>query len=119
MWSQYSPLGNAEKIAQSQKICFLTLGNLIDLASEACKELENLDVQAGIVNMRFAKLIDQEMLRDIARNSECIARLEDHVSNGGFGSAVLEFHSDNGIKINIMRYGWPDRFIKHGQFLEI
>ncbi|MDR1891218.1 MAG: 1-deoxy-D-xylulose-5-phosphate synthase [Puniceicoccales bacterium] len=118
-FSQYLPLGKAEKITEGQKVCFLTLGNMIDLASEARKELENFGIQAGIVNMIFAKPMDGEILEDIAKNYEFVVTLEDNVLSGGFGSAVLEFYNDNGIKINILRHGWPDRFIKHGTSLDI
>ncbi|MDR1173789.1 MAG: 1-deoxy-D-xylulose-5-phosphate synthase [Puniceicoccales bacterium] len=118
-FSQYLPFGKAKKIAEGRRVCFLTLGNMADLASEVCQGLKNFGIRGGIVNAIFVKPLDEEILRDIAKNYELVVTLEDNVLMGGFGSAILEFYSDNGIKINVLRYGWPDEFIKHGTSLDI
>ncbi|MDR2779338.1 MAG: 1-deoxy-D-xylulose-5-phosphate synthase [Puniceicoccales bacterium] len=118
-FSQYLQLGKAEKIIEGRKVCFLALGNMVDLAHKICKELENFGIQAGIINMIFVKPLDEEMLREIAQDYEFVVTLEDNVLMGGFGSAVLEFYNDNGIKINVLRHGWPDNFIKHGTSLDV
>ncbi|MDR1528071.1 MAG: 1-deoxy-D-xylulose-5-phosphate synthase [Puniceicoccales bacterium] len=113
-FSQYLPFGKAEKITEGQRVCFLALGNMVDLADEVCQRLKNFGIQGGIVNVIFVKPLDGKILRDIAKNYELVVTLEDNVLMGGFGSAILEFYNDNGIKTNVLRYGWPDEFIKHG-----
>jgi 1-deoxy-D-xylulose-5-phosphate synthase len=90
-FSQYLPAAKAEKTTESQKVCFHTLGNMLDLTSEACKELEIYGIEAGTVNMIFAKSKDKEILRDIAKNYEFVITLKDNVVSGEFGSAILEF----------------------------
>jgi len=68
-----------------------------------------------VINARFAKPVDAEMIEFYARQVEVILTLEDHVLAGGFGSAVLETVSSLGIKTPVVRIGWPDRFIEHGK----
>lgn len=118
-FSQYLPFGKAEKITEGRRVCFLTLGNMLGLANEVCQRLKNFGIQGGIVNMIFVKPLDEEILRDIAKNYELVVTLEDNVLIGGFGSAILEFYNDRGIKINVLRYGWPDEFIAHGTSLDV
>ncbi|MDR0742133.1 MAG: 1-deoxy-D-xylulose-5-phosphate synthase [Puniceicoccales bacterium] len=118
-FSQYLPFGKAEKIIEGQQVCFLALGNMVDLANEVCQELKNFGIKGGIVNVIFVKPLDGEILKDIAKNYELIVTLEDNVLIGGLGSAILEFYNDNGIKINVLRYGWPDEFIKHGTSFDV
>ncbi|MDR2432791.1 MAG: 1-deoxy-D-xylulose-5-phosphate synthase [Puniceicoccales bacterium] len=118
-FSQYLPFGKAGKIIEGGRVCFLTLGSMVDLANEICQKLKNFGIQGGIVDMIFVKPLDEEILRDIAKNYELVVTLEDNVLMGGFGSAILEFYNDNDIKINVLRYGWPDEFIKHGTSLDV
>ena len=74
---------------------------------------EGLDL--AVINARFAKPLDREMLEFYARSVEVILTLEDHVLAGGFGSAVLEELSDLGLTTPVVRIGWPDQFIEHGK----
>jgi len=68
-----------------------------------------------VVNARFTKPIDVEMLEFFARSAEVIVTLEDHVLRGGFGSAVLEELNVLGLATPVVRIGWPDEFIEHGK----
>ncbi|MDR2776858.1 MAG: 1-deoxy-D-xylulose-5-phosphate synthase [Puniceicoccales bacterium] len=117
-FSQHLPFGKSEKIIEGQRVCFLALGNMVDLANEICQKLKTFGIQGAIVNVIFVKPLDKEILRDIAENYELVVTLEDNVLAGGFGSAILEFYNDNGMKTNVLRYGWPDEFIKHSTSLD-
>ncbi len=68
-----------------------------------------------MINPRFVKPLDREVLAEYARRAGVIVTLEDHVLMGGFGSAVLEALSDMQIEASVVRIGWPDRFIEHGK----
>ena len=68
-----------------------------------------------MINARFAKPIDAEMLEFFAGTVEVILTVEDHVLRGGFGSAVLEELNNLGLTTPVVRIGWPDRFIEHGK----
>ena len=70
---------------------------------------------AAVINARFAKPIDTEMVEFYAQHVDVILTLEDHVLAGGFGSAVLEAVSNASIKTPVVRIGWPDQFIEHGK----
>jgi 1-deoxy-D-xylulose-5-phosphate synthase len=72
-------------------------------------------VSAAVINARFVKPLDVEMLEFYARSVDVILTLEDHVLKGGFGSAVLEEVNSLGLTTPVVRIGWPDQFIEHGK----
>ena len=76
-------------------------------------ELEE-GISAGVVNARFAKPIDSELLLQHAFRTELIVTMEDHVLRGGFGSTVLETLNQSDCKTPVEMVGWPDRFVDHG-----
>src|SRR6516164_7366850 len=111
------PIGKAELLehGEQDQVAIFALGNMVLLANEVATKLESEGVPAAVINARFAKPVDAEMIEFYARQVEVILTLEDHVLAGGFGSAVLETVSSLGIKTPVVRIGWPDRFIEHGK----
>ena len=111
------PIGKAELLehGEQDQVAIFALGNMVLLANEVATKLESEGVSAAVINARFAKPVDAEMIEFYARQVEVILTLEDHVLAGGFGSAVLETVSSLGIKTPVVRIGWPDRFIEHGK----
>jgi 1-deoxy-D-xylulose-5-phosphate synthase len=85
------------------------------MGRELAFKLEEEGVPAAVVNARFTKPVDIEMLEFYARQVEAILTLEDHVLKGGFGSAVLEELNNLSLNTPVVRIGWPDRFIEHGK----
>jgi 1-deoxy-D-xylulose-5-phosphate synthase len=71
------------------------------------------ELDATVVNMRFVKPLDGELLRELARGHEGFVTLEDNVIMGGAGSAVLEFLAAEGIILPVLQLGLPDRFQEH------
>jgi 1-deoxy-D-xylulose-5-phosphate synthase len=110
------PIGKAELLQHSEddRVMIFALGALVPLGQELALRLESEGIPAAVVNARFAKPIDTEMLDFYARSVEAIVTLEDHVLNGGFGSAVLEELNKLRIDTPVVRIGWPDQFIEHG-----
>ena len=92
----------------SEKIIFLNFGSLLHEAYEVCRNL-NLT----LLDMRFVKPLDKEMLRDYFKNADIFISLEDGSIAGGAGSAVQEFCSDEDIEIRSKLFGIPDKFIEH------
>jgi 1-deoxy-D-xylulose-5-phosphate synthase len=88
---------------------------MVSMAKEIAAKLESEGVSAAVINARFAKPVDAEMIEFYARQAEVILTLEDHVLAGGFGSAVLEIVSTAGLSTPVVRIGWPDQFIEHGK----
>jgi len=109
------PIGKAEVIRQGIDIQIWALGPMIQEAEKLAPRLaEVTGLSVGVVNGRFAKPIDSELLQEQAHKAKLIVTMEDHVRTGGFGSAVLEDLSDGGITTPVERIGWPDQFVEHG-----
>lgn len=111
------PIGKAELLqhGENDRVAIFTLGALVPMAQEIAVKLEAQGVSAAVINARFTKPIDTEMLEFYAQTVDVILTLEDHVLRGGFGSAVLEELSNAGLATPVVRIGWPDQFIEHGK----
>jgi 1-deoxy-D-xylulose-5-phosphate synthase len=111
------PIGKAELLqhGENDRVAIFALGCMVPMACEIAGKLEGEGVSAAVINARFAKPVDAEMVAFYARHVDVVLTLEDHVLAGGFGSAVLETVSSAGIDTPVVRIGWPDRFIEHGK----
>ena len=111
------PIGKAELLqhGENDRVAIFALGCMVPMACEIAGKLEGEGASAAVINARFAKPIDTEMVAFYARHVDLVLTLEDHVLAGGFGSAVLETVSSAGIDTPVVRIGWPDRFIEHGK----
>lgn len=107
-------VGKAELIRDGSKAAILGLGNMLPLAQEAACRLEALGISTAVINPRWIKPLDTEMLDTFARKTRVLCTVEDHVLANGFGSAVLEHLNDAGIYTPVVRVGWPDAFVEHG-----
>ncbi|MGB1608580.1 MAG: 1-deoxy-D-xylulose-5-phosphate synthase [Gammaproteobacteria bacterium] len=102
-------IGKARVINETDsKIIFLNFGALLDQAIEVSKILD-----LTLIDMRFVKPLDEEILKKYLKNAQGYVSLEDGSVYGGAGSAVQEFCSNNQINIKSKLYGIPDRFIEH------
>src|SRR5580698_5439782 len=109
------PIGKAEVIAEGDDIAIFGLGGLLPMANELAEKLEQQGYSAAVINPRFVKPLDRDMLAAYAKRVGAIVTFEDHVLMGGFGSAVIEALSEQGIETPVVRIGWPDQFIEHGK----
>lgn len=109
-------LGKAKQLRESdRKLCIWALGNMVGEALKVADMLkEECGVQVGVVDARFVKPLDRELLLKHADENAVIATMEDHVRAGGFGSAVGECLLENNKKCKLEVVGWPDQFIPHG-----
>jgi len=112
---QAIPLGKAEVIKDGADVAILGLGPMISLAKELAARLEREGLSAAIINPRFVKPLDLEMLASYAQRVAAFVTFEDHVKMGGFGSSVVEALSQMGVSVPVVRIGWPDQFIEHGK----
>jgi 1-deoxy-D-xylulose-5-phosphate synthase len=113
--AQVLPIGKAEVLKDGSDVAILGLGPMITLARDLAGRLERDGFSAAVINPRFVKPLDREMLELYARRVAAIVTFEDHVKMGGFGSAVIEALQEMGIAVPVVRIGWPDRFIEHGK----
>ncbi|MEM8845833.1 MAG: 1-deoxy-D-xylulose-5-phosphate synthase [Bacteroidota bacterium] len=111
------PIGKAQCLRNGSKLAVLSIGHIGNTVTQV---LEGFDSKGeiGHYNMRFVKPLDSEMLLTIFEQYHHIITVEDGCQTGGFGSAILEFASDNGIQKTITTIGIPDRFIEHGTLSE-
>ncbi len=109
------PIGKGEVIREGDEIAILGLGALLPMANELADRLAEQGYSAAVINPRFVKPLDRELLAAYAKRVTAIVTFEDHVLMGGFGSAVLEALNEMNFDVPVVRIGWPDRFIEHGK----
>ena len=107
-------VGKGVCLKEGKDVALLTLGPLGNQAVIAARQLEEEGISVAHYNMLFLKPLDEDLLREIASKYKTIVTLEDGVIKGGFGSAVLEFLSDNQLNVELHRIGLPDEFVAHG-----
>jgi 1-deoxy-D-xylulose-5-phosphate synthase len=109
------PIGKAEVLREGQDVVIIAVGNMVRPSLEAAERLEAEGTSAAVVNARFVKPLDAELILKMAKRTGRVVTVEEHALQGGFGSAVLECFDGNrltGVKTH--RIGLPDRFIEHG-----
>lgn len=114
-------VGTGRVLREGSDVAVLTLGPIGNNAAQAIDSLKAEGCTASIAHydMRFVKPLDTRLLTDIAHRFNRIITIEDGVRAGGFGSAVLEWMSDNGYHPEIIRMGLPDEFVEHGKVEEL
>ena len=112
-------LGKSEVLSWGEDGTFLACGALMPRAVEAAAELKQQGLDVGVVNSRFVKPVDEDIVRRAIENGFVIT-IEENAVNGGFGSAVLEAASRLGLSTDRVRVlGVPDEFIEHGDRKEL
>ena len=109
------PIGQAEVVQEGDEFAILGLGALLPMAKDLAQALGRLGYSAAVINPRFVKPLDRELIAQYARQATAVVTFEDHVLMGGFGSAVLEALNEMGVATPVIRIGWPDQFIEHGK----
>jgi 1-deoxy-D-xylulose-5-phosphate synthase len=111
---KHIPLGKSETLKDGENLAILAFGKMVSYSIKVAEMLEKVGISAAVVNARFAKPLDKDMLKDVLSRFEFIVTVEEGQKIGGFGSAVLEFANNIGIKPNILVLGIEDKFIEHG-----
>ena len=109
------PIGTWEVLKAGTQAAILTFGTTIPMAMEAADILSQNNISVEVINARFIKPLDAEMLQDLQARNIPIITLEESALQGGFGSAVIEFYNENNLQANVHRIGIPDIFIEHGE----
>jgi len=103
------PLGKGLYCRYGKDVVILSFGSLLSAAMEAAEQLD-----ATVVNMRFIKPLDEELIQQVAKEHKLIVTLEENTTQGGAGSAVNEYLLNHGLSIVVLNLGLPDQFIEHG-----
>ncbi|WP_337864931.1 1-deoxy-D-xylulose-5-phosphate synthase [Ignavibacterium sp.] len=107
-------IGKAEILKSGEDVALLAYGSMVHYALIASQKLGDQGIHCEVVNMRFSKPLDSELLDDISSRFKKVVTLEENAIIGGFGSAVLEYFSEKNYKNDILRIGLPDKFVDHG-----
>ena len=110
------PIGKAEVLREGKNVCLWAIGSMVQSALQVAAKLAEQGISAGVVNMRFAKPLDKELLLAHAAQYGKIVTLEEGALQGGVGSAVLETLNEAKIlqQCRVLTLGIPDEFVLHG-----
>lgn len=112
-------IGTGRKIKDGSQVAILSIGHPGNLVTEAIEVLKTQHIDPAHYDLRFVKPLDEKLLHEVFSNYENIITVEDGCVMGGMGSAVLEFMAENGYMAKVVRLGIPDRFIEHGEQMEL
>jgi 1-deoxy-D-xylulose-5-phosphate synthase len=109
------PIGKGEILRDGEDVAILAIGNMVTPALEAANELAKRGIEATVVNARFAKPLDAELIIDIASRIKRLVTVEENAVSGGFGNSVVELLQQSGISdIQLKSIGIPDEFVEQG-----
>jgi 1-deoxy-D-xylulose-5-phosphate synthase len=125
------PIGKAEILREGQDITLIGIGNMVPVCMEAADKLAESGIEATVINARFVKPLDRDLIAEWSRKTGRVITVEENVLMGGFGSAVLELLDLEGLldggtedaedvtPVEVVRIGLPDKFIQHGTQKEL
>ncbi|HEY4744261.1 MAG TPA: 1-deoxy-D-xylulose-5-phosphate synthase [Desulfuromonadaceae bacterium] len=108
-------IGRGELLAEGGDLCIIAIGSTVQPALQAAETLKGRGIAVGVINARFVKPLDSELILSAAKATGRVITVEENALQGGFGSAVLELLFDSGLhNVRVKRLGIPDRYIEHG-----
>jgi 1-deoxy-D-xylulose-5-phosphate synthase len=106
-------IGEAEILEEGEDILMIAYGSMVASAIETAKILKNMNINACIVNARFVKPLDENLIMPLASRIQKVVTMEEGTLIGGFGSAIVELLNDNEVNIPVYRIGIPDVLVDH------
>jgi 1-deoxy-D-xylulose-5-phosphate synthase len=108
-------IGKGEQLLDGADLTIVAIGSTVYPALQAAEALREKGIAAGVVNARFVKPLDTELIMGVARRTGRIMTVEENALQGGFGSAVLELLHDNNLQdVKVRRLGLPDHYVEQG-----
>ncbi|MBR3198435.1 MAG: 1-deoxy-D-xylulose-5-phosphate synthase [Bacilli bacterium] len=111
--------GRAEVIKSGKDISIIAIGNRVSKAFELSLEYSNKGLDAEVINVRFLKPLDKNLILKSILKTKNVITIEDGTTIGGLGTAVEEIIVENNLNVKFKKYAWPDEFIKHGKISEL
>ena len=107
-------LGKSEVLYDETDIVLFAYGSMIPTALAVREELKEMHYQCSLINARFAKPLDEELLLSLSADHKLLVTLEENVITGGFGQQVTQFLTDTGQPIKVLQIAIPDKFVEQG-----
>jgi 1-deoxy-D-xylulose-5-phosphate synthase len=108
-------MGKGEVLAEGGDLLMLPVGSMVYRACEVARKLREEGIRVTVVNPRFIKPLDSQLLCGLAQKIGRVVTIEEHILAGGFGSAVIELLHERGLlDVEVLRLGIPDQFLEHG-----
>ena len=109
------PIGKGEIVRHGENMAILAVGAMVAPALEAAQELASNGIEATVVNARFIKPLDSELVINLAKHIKRMVTVEENVLNGSFGSSVIRLLQESGMNnIQVKSIGLPDEFVEQG-----
>lgn len=106
--------GKSEMISEGKDIAILSVGHMFEEAAKVSQNLKDLMFEHSLVNARFVKPIDEEIIDKLVEEHKLIVTIEENVQTGGYGEKVLEYISRKGYDVKVLILALPDQYIEHG-----
>lgn len=106
--------GKSEMLYEEAEIALVAIGSMVKTAVSVREELKKMGHQVTLVNARFAKPLDEEMLQALLPNHQLIVTMEENVRHGGFGEMVADFYQNRNVSARIVNIAIPDEYVEHG-----
>lgn len=107
-------LGKAEVLSWGKDIAIFSIGKMVETGYEVAEQLNRQGNSVTLINGRFIKPLDEDLIREVAKEHSLIVTLEDNVKTGGYGSCINDVLIENRYKGQILNIALPDVFIEHG-----
>ncbi len=106
--------GKSEILYEEESIAVIFVGHMAELADKVRRQLKEIGYSCSLVNARFVKPLDTEMLEYLAKDHSLLVTIEENVLTGGFGEQVMEYAMRSKLKIRVRGIGIPDEYVEHG-----
>ena len=106
--------GKSEMIYEENDIAILCVGNMFESAVQVRQILKDKGYNCSLVNARFVKPIDEELITELSKNHRLLVTIEENVRIGGYGEKVQEFIADRNLKTSVLNIAIPDKYVEHG-----
>lgn len=106
--------GKSEWIYEEEEIAILFVGHMAELAEKVREGLKEIGYPVSLINARFIKPLDEEMIEKAAKDHRLLVTIEEGVLSGGYGEAVLRYTEKKGLTMKVLNVGLPDEYIEHG-----
>ena len=106
--------GKAEMLYREQDIALLAVGSMVQVAEQVREALKEKGLHCTLINARFVKEFDKEMIQSLSADHRLLVTLEENVTTGGFGQRVVDYVTSNQIDLTVEKIALPDMYVEHG-----